>query len=150
MLSRQVARQVQSSLERVYAFFPGCLALSVRLSPSALQTRWRHFLRDIEAEQRERRKVERKSAFGAPAVLTQRPHTRPKHPKESPRPACMASDPEVVKQYLEDYRQFVNLYRELLEQLLNGHPEVLDLFPDDCFIPPLAYHRSNAQPRAPD
>ena len=63
---------------------------------------------------------------------------------------CHASDPETIKQYLQDYCMFVDKYRELLEQLISGHIEALDLFPEGCFIPTFAVKRFKAKPRAPD
>ena len=45
---------------------------------------------------------------------------------------------------------FVDKYRELLEQLISGHIEALDLFPEGCFIPTFAVKRFKARPRAPD
>ena len=120
------------------------------LPPSAQQTRWRHLLRDVEQEQRQRRKQEDAPIVGADGVRMQDPHFRPPNPDQSPQPICHASDPETIKQYLQDYYMFVDKYRELLEQLISGHIEALDLFPEGCFIPTFAVKRFKDRPRAPD
>jgi len=120
------------------------------LAPSAMQTRWRIIVRDIQRQQRERRKQEDAPLVGADGVRMADPHFRPLNLSKSPRPACHATDPRTIKRYLEEYCLFVEKYRELLEQLIGGHVEALNMFPEGCYIPPFAYKRIEAEPRAPD
>lgn len=111
------------------------------LSESERQARWKQLVDDIEREHRQRRREEGIGVLGKRAILAADPQFRPDEPKKSPAPACHASNEDDAKDYREIYRNFVAQYYEAMELLLKGVLESLDVFPENCYIPPFAYRR---------
>ncbi len=81
------------------------------------QTRVAELVEGIEAEYRAQRKG---CVLGVAAVpvLAQRPHDKPKEPKNSPRPLCHASTDEARVRYREEYKEFLSAYAAAREEYL--------------------------------
>jgi len=121
------------------------LPLWADLSEPQRQAQYRHIIKDIEEETRERHEKNGTRPLGAEAVLAQDPHDRPQHSKHSPAPLCHAASEAVRKTYRQAYRAFVNAYYRASELFRAGQLDVE--FPEHCFRPPLPY-RAGASPGA--
>ncbi len=94
-------------------------------------------IKDIEKENRLRRKFEKTRVLGAKAVLHQDPLDSPESFNSSPKPEVHTTDPDLKAKYREAYRSFVNAHREAVERLRKEG--IGRLFPPDCFGPTLSF-----------
>jgi hypothetical protein len=101
----------------------------------------REFYRRLEAEiieeTREKLIQDKKQPLGAEAIISQDPFSRPGNPKKSPAPMCHASSRRTRKKFLRAYKFFAALYHQAVEKLRRGERNVE--FPENCFLPPIAY-----------
>ncbi|MFL5318412.1 MAG: transposase [Myxococcaceae bacterium] len=117
------------------------LAEEVTLTLSVLPI-WRELSPDRQREEVQKLidDIERTGALthpkplGVAGVLAQDPHARPIAPKKSRRPICHASDPELRKDFISRYREFVAAFRRASERFRRGDWQVP--FPALAFRPP--------------
>jgi len=114
------------------------------LSRKEQQARWRQLISDVEIETRERLERDGRQVMGREKILSQDPHARPERSKRSPRPFCHAVEQTTIKVFKEAYEIFVAAYRQAQALLTKGDPRSLSMFPDDCYLPPLALRLSQA------
>ncbi|WP_232537154.1 transposase [Cystobacter fuscus] len=100
----------------------------------------RGLVEQVEAEAQSRGKP----VLGARAVEAQHPHTRPEHPKRSPRPLGHASTRQALKELREQYRAFVAAFREAAARWSRG--DFLARFPPFAFPPRVAPNRASLAP----
>lgn len=75
--------------------------------------------------------------LGAPAILSQDPHSQPLHSKKSPAPRFHAATREAFLLLYHGYSSFVAAFREAAEKLRRGDLTVR--FPVGSFPPPRAF-----------
>ena len=93
----------------------------------------------IESETRARTQETRRPVAGAAWVRAQDPQGTPKHSSHSPAPICHAADRDRWLFYRSAYENFVELYRNLSQQIRNGALSALENLPRFCFPPPLPW-----------
>ncbi|MFP4599914.1 MAG: hypothetical protein ACLFVJ_16770, partial [Persicimonas sp.] len=71
--------------------------------------------------------------LGAKKICAQHFTDRPKAPKKSRLPLCLASDPKLRDAFNDDYREMVNRYKEASGAFRRGRHEVE--FPYGTFPP---------------
>ena len=111
----------------------------------------RKFYQRLEAEiiEETRKKLteEGKQPLGVETIMCQDPFSRPRNPKKSPAPFCHASSRRTRRKYMRAYKWFVARYRRAVEKLRRGEQNVE--FPENCFLPPIAYRGAPAMGVAP-
>jgi hypothetical protein len=96
----------------------------------------RALVREVEEEQRELRRRERRSVVGVPRLQRLSPFDKPAEPREStPQPLCHTSDPRLYFEYRRKWREFLNEYRKASHDYRAGYFD--REFPEGSFRPPL-------------
>ena len=107
------------------------------LSPREQRARYRAMVAEIEIETRRKFVRGGRRILGVRGVLNKHPHHRPDKIKKKPAPLCHCSDPDGWREYRDNYRWFVELYRVASRRLRAG--ELTVRFPENCFPPRLAF-----------
>jgi len=114
----------------------GCLPEWEGLSVHQKQTRFRQQVREIEEDNRQRRRDERRTVVGVPGLYAVDPRDRPVSPKGSgPEPLCHAMSRETRQAYQELWREFVKEHRKASFDYRSGYYE--REFPQGSFRPPI-------------
>ncbi len=101
------------------------------------QTRARKMAQNARDEAARKRKEEKRTVFGIPALYTLDPRDRPKNPKKSsPQPLCHASDKSLRREFRRKWRDFLSEYKEASADFRNGDWE--REFPEGSFRPIIA------------
>ncbi len=116
-------------------------------SDEATRKCYQQMVEEIEEETRKALVQKGRQALGADAIMSQDPFSRPRHPKRSPAPLCHASSRRTRNKYLREYKWFVALYHRAVEKLRRGELNIE--FPENCFLPPLAYRGAPIMNAAP-
>jgi len=114
------------------------------LSPSEQRARYRAMVADIERETRKKFAHGGRRILGVRGILKMRPHHRPDKIKRKPAPLCHCSDYDRWREYRDNYRWFVELYRVASRRLRAG--ELTVQFPYNCFPPRLAFNVPDPPP----
>lgn len=92
--------------------------------------------REVEEQQRIGRKKENKPAPRLQRLFELDPRDHPQNPRQAtPQPLCHASDPQEVKEFRKQWREFVNAYRQASWNYRMGDEKTE--FPLGSFRPPL-------------
>jgi hypothetical protein len=91
---------------------------------------------ELEAE----RALEGREPLGPQAILSQDPHSHPKHPKKSPAPRVHAFSQEIRRALYNAYSEFLGKFRDASEKLRSG--DLSARFPPGSFPPGLPFVRS--------
>jgi len=102
------------------------------------RSKWQLLVGEIEAETRRRLEQEQVTALGPRRIMALDPHDHPAQPNHTPQPFCHAVEKSAVKFFRKAYDLFVDAYRQAQDLLTRGDPRSLSMFPDDCYLPPLA------------
>lgn len=103
------------------------------------QAHYRRVVHEIDADAAAANKEKKRTPMGVQAILDQDPHHRPEAPDRSPAPLVHAHDEEKRDEYLAAYRVFVANYRAGVERMKAKVKEIVQLFPDWAFPPPLPF-----------
>ncbi len=100
------------------------------------QTRLRKLVREEEEKQNAIRLKENRVVIGAPALFETNPRSRPSTNKpKTPQPHCHADSEEAAAAYKENWKDFLEKYREASADFLAGSWE--REFPQGSFRPPV-------------
>jgi hypothetical protein len=102
-----------------------------------IQSRVRHGVREIEDETSRLLRSEERSVFGVRALYAVDPRERPQNPKSSgAQPICHASDRQLAREYVKQWREVVNEHCKASWNFRLGHYE--REFPQGTYRPPLS------------
>jgi hypothetical protein len=100
------------------------------------QTRVRKMVREIEQAAADRRKAEKSTVIGVPALYQTNPLDKPgSQGKRGPQPLCHASDRELRRMFREKWSEFRDAYKVASYYYREGDYYIA--FPEGSFRPPL-------------
>ena len=107
------------------------------LSSDQMRLRVRHWLNEVELEAQSA--LGGQEPLGREAILSQNPHSHPKHLKKSPAPRVHAFSQEIRCALYDAYSEFLGAFRDASEKLRSGDLSVQ--FPSGSFPPGLPFVR---------
>jgi hypothetical protein len=115
------------------------LSCLLHLDADHRQAHYRRVLHEIDDAADAENKAKGRTPIGVQAILNQDPHHRPDALKRSPAPLVHAHDEEKREAYLAAYKEFVINYRAAAANLVAKAKQIVELFPDWAFPPPLPF-----------
>jgi hypothetical protein len=105
------------------------------LNADQRQAHFRRVVREIDDAAEAANEAKGRRPMGVDAILAQDPHHRPESINRSPAPFVHAHDKAKGDKFREDYRTFVNDFRNGAASLIERAKEITALFPDWAFPP---------------
>jgi hypothetical protein len=115
------------------------LSCLLHLDADHRQAHYRRVVHEIDDAADAENKAKGRTPMGVQAILNQDPHHRPDALKRSPAPLVHAHDKEKREAYLAAYKEFVINYRAAAANLVAKAKQIVELFPDWAFPPPLPF-----------